>query len=117
MVALRIKPTTHGVSTNYLLSDDLVLFIVRFGLRLTASRWGMSERTLRRLFEALGTNPRAIVRVVRRRETQRLLATGLPFPDIARHVGFTSEKIFCRWVRREFGTTPTTLRRTSRRPA
>jgi AraC-like DNA-binding protein len=110
------KPTEHGVSPDYLLSDEFILFIVRFGLRLTASRWGMSERTLRRLFHGLGTTPRAIVRDVRRREVLRLLATDQPLPDIARYVGFASEKIFCRWVQLQFADTPTALRRSLRRP-
>lgn len=111
------RPRTQGLSADFLLSDEFVLFIVRFGLRLTAHRCGMSERTLRRFFEALGTNPRRIVRGVRRREAERLLATGQSLPDIARHLGFSSEKTFSRWVHEELGSTPTTFRRTSRRPA
>ncbi|MFI5179786.1 MAG: helix-turn-helix domain-containing protein [Thermoanaerobaculia bacterium] len=105
------KPTEHGVSPDYLLSDEFVLFIVRFGLRLTASHWGMSERTLRRLFHGLGTTSRAIVRDVRRREALRLLATDQPFPVVAGYLGFSSEKIFSRWVHQHFGETPTALRR------
>jgi AraC-like DNA-binding protein len=111
------RPKTPGLPADYLLSDEFALLIVRFGLRLTAHRWGMSERTLRRFFESLGTNPRRIVRDVRHREAERLLATGQPLPDIARHLGFSSEKTFSRWVHEEFGSTPTTFRRTSRRPA
>jgi len=110
-------PVEQRLSRDYLLSDDFVLFIVRFGLRLTASRWGMSERTLRRLFHGLGTTPRSIVRDVRLREAQRLLATEKPFPDVARHLGFTTEKIFSRWIHDHLGETPTALRRTLRRPA
>ncbi len=113
----KARPTERDISPEYLLSDDFVLFIVRFGLRLTASRWGMSERTLRRLFEAVGTNPRAITRDVRCREAVRLLATDRSFPDIAAHLGFTTEKIFSRWVHLHLGDTPTALRRSLRRPA
>lgn len=79
------RPLAQDLSRDYLLSDEFILFIVRFGLRLTASRWGMSERTLRRLFHALGTTPRTIICDVRRREAQRLLATDQPFPDGVGH--------------------------------
>jgi AraC-like DNA-binding protein len=57
------------------------------------------------------------MRDVRRRETARLLASGRPLPDIARHLGFSSEKTFSRWVHLEFGQAPTALRRASLRPA
>ncbi len=109
--------SARDLSPDDLLGDDLVLFIVRFGLRLTASRWGMSERTLRRLFAALGTSPRERIHDVRRREAQRLLATGQPFSDIARHLGFSTEKTFSRWVHEEFGSPPTAVRRSLRRPS
>lgn len=115
--SLETRPAPQDLSQDYLLSDDFVLFIVRFGLRLTASRWGMSERTLRRLFHGLGTTPRTIVRDVRRREALRLLATEQPLPDVARHLGFSTEKVFSRWTHELFGETPTALRRTLRRPA
>lgn len=107
----------QGYSPEYLLSDELILFIVRFGLRLTASRWGMSERTLRRIFAALGTSPRELIHDVRRREARRLLATSLPLSDVARHLGFSTEKTFSRWVHEEFGRPPTAVRRAFRRPA
>ena len=90
----RSKAIVQRLLPDYLLSDDLVLFIVRFGLRLTASRWGMSERTLRRIFDRLGTTPRELVHGVRRREAERLLRTDQPLPDVARHLGFSTEKTF-----------------------
>lgn len=95
------SPVEQRLSRDDLLSDDFVLFIVRFGLRLTASRWGTSERTLRRLFHSMDTTPRTIVRDVRLREARRLLATEQPLPDVARHLG----------------ESPTVLRRALRRPA
>jgi AraC-like DNA-binding protein len=113
----RGEAKVQGFSPDYLLSDELILFIVRFGLRLTASRWGMSERTLRRMFAALGTSPRGLIHDVRRREAGRLLATDQPFADVARHLGFSTEKTFSRWVHQEFGSPPTAVRRSFRRPA
>ncbi|MFI5179840.1 MAG: helix-turn-helix domain-containing protein [Thermoanaerobaculia bacterium] len=113
----RGEAKVRDLSPSYLLSDELVLFIVRFGLRLTASRWGMSERTLRRLYAALGTSPHDLIHDVRRREAGRLLATNQPLPDVARHLGFSTEKTFSRWVHEEFGSPPTAVRRSFRRPA
>jgi AraC-like DNA-binding protein len=113
----RGEGNVQDLSPDYLLGDELVLFIVRFGLRLTASRWGMSERTLRRIFHALGTSPRELIHGVRRREAERLLATDQPLPDVARHLGFSTEKTFSRWVHEEFGSPPTAVRRAFRRPA
>ncbi len=113
----RVEANVQGLSQGNLLSDELILFIVRFGLRLTASRWGMSERTLRRIFNALGTSPRELIHDVRRREAERLLRTNQPLSDVARHLGFSTEKTFSRWVHEEFGSPPTAVRRAFRRPA
>lgn len=100
-----------GVSPDYLTSDELILFIVRFGLRLTASRWGMSERTLRRLYEALGTSSRVTVRDFRRLEDLPPLAAAQTPAALAGHLGFRPERIFSRRLHLQVAHAPTVDRR------
>jgi AraC-like DNA-binding protein len=94
-----------------LLDEETVLFVLHFGIRLTAGRWGVSERTLRRQFERRGVRLCDLLQERRRDLTRRLLAGDLPVGTIALRLGFSSSQTFARYLRREFGTTARELRR------
>ncbi len=94
-----------------LLSDEMALFIMRFGGHLAADSRGVSTRTLRRQFERLGITLSEHMTRKRRVLALSLLADGTPIREIARRLGFASAQTFARFVHREFGTTATVLRR------
>ncbi len=94
-----------------LLSEEMALFLVRFGPRLAASGHGISERTLRRRFQRRGLCLLDYVKQNRRRLTESLLLTDLPLTTVCRRLGFGSNQAFAHFMRREFGTTAKALRR------
>jgi AraC-like DNA-binding protein len=94
-----------------LLSEEMAIFLVRFGPRLAASRRGISERTLRRRFERRGLRLADHVKESRRRLAERLLVTDLPVTTVSDRLGFGSPQTFARFMRREFGETATAARR------
>ncbi|WP_017601429.1 helix-turn-helix domain-containing protein [Nocardiopsis lucentensis] len=64
---------------------------------------------------ATGRTPGALLRDARTLEAKRLLAgTGLTVAAVARAVGFTDPAYFCRFFRRETGTSPGRFRRRCR---
>ena len=108
-----IKGTSPHLSSAEefaLLSEEMAIFLVRFGPRLAASRHGISERTLRRRFERRGLRLADHLKVSRRRLTERLLLTDLPVTTVSDRLGFGSTQTFARFMRREFGETATALR-------
>lgn len=88
--------------------DDALLLL---GVRATAERLGVSERTLRRRYARAGTRLHDRIDELRRERTLELLRGGLPVSVIALRLGFASSQTFARWVRRAFGATATGLRR------
>ncbi len=94
-----------------LLDEETVLFLLRFGIRLGAGIFGVSERTLRRRFEEQGLRLKDLLCERRRREALRLLAGSLPLKTIALLLGFASTQTLARYLRREFGVTATDLRK------
>ena len=99
------------------LDEETVLFILRFGIRLTAGKWGISERTLRRQYERKGLRLCDLLQERRRDLTLRLLAGELPVGAVALRLGFSSSQTFARYLRREFGATARQLRRRFRTAA
>jgi AraC family transcriptional regulator of adaptative response / DNA-3-methyladenine glycosylase II len=82
------------------------------GVEELASRLGMGERHLRRLFvEQLGAPPRAIVSTRRAHFARKLLEeTRLPVGVVARSAGYRSLRRFNAAIRDAFGRSPRELR-------
>lgn len=94
-----------------LLDEETALFLLRFGIRLGVGLFGVSERTLRRRFERRGVRLSDLLAKRRRREALRLLSEEIPLKAIAPHLGFSSTQTLARYLRREFGSTATLLRK------
>jgi len=107
----RTSPLPSSADEFALLSEEMAIFLVRFGPRLAASRHGISERTLRRRFERRGLRLADHMKESRRRLAERLLATDLPLTTVSDRLGFGSPQTFARFMRREFGETASSLRR------
>jgi AraC-like DNA-binding protein len=105
------NPLPGSADEFSLLSEELAIFLVRFGPRLAASRRGISERTLRRRFERRGLRLADHVKSSRRLLAERLLATDLPLTTVSDRLGFSSLQTFARFMRREFGATASQVRR------
>jgi len=93
-----------------LLDEETVLFLLRFGVRLGAGRFGLSERTFRRRFQSRGLRLADLLADRRRALTFRLLSGALPVTTVALRLGFSSAQTFARYFWREFGATATELR-------
>ena len=91
-------------------SGETDLLLVQLGVRATARRLGVSERTLRRRFERHGIRLCDYLAARRREMTLGLLAGDSPVAAVADRLGFSSSQTFARYVRRGFGTTATGLR-------
>jgi AraC-like DNA-binding protein len=93
------------------LSEDELVFILRYGLGNFAHGRGISERTLRRRLVRSG--PRLVDRLETTRRTlaTELLATDISIHDLARRLGFASAQTFGRYFKREFGETATNMRK------
>ncbi|MBZ0130491.1 MAG: GlxA family transcriptional regulator [Rhodobacteraceae bacterium] len=78
---------------------------------------GLSRRGLELLFQKeLGRSPGAFFLGLRLQEARRMvLDTALPAQEIALRTGFTSQSVFARAFRREFGMSASDLRRLHRR--
>ena len=89
----------------------------RDGVVGLAARVGYSERQLRRvLVDEVGAGPLALARAHRAQTARTLIERSeLPFSDVASAAGFGSVRQFNDAVRELFATTPTELRRRSRR--
>lgn len=93
-----------------LLDEKDELRLLRFGVRKVAEHLGVSERTLRRRYERQGIRLRDHLRLRRRELAVDLLGGDLPVRTLSSRLGFSSPQTFARFVRREFGDTPTGLR-------
>jgi AraC-like DNA-binding protein len=103
------KPTPGLVE---LLRDPrLAGLLSRDGFVALAHDLGMSERTLRRRLKEAGLSPRDLLSSWRRKELRRLLLDDVSLARIREELGFTTPGSLCHFVRREFRTTPTALRR------
>ena len=80
-----------------------------------ASRLGVTDRHLRRLFARhLGATPAAVLRTRRLHLARQLLETStLPMLEVAESAGFRSLRRFNEAVQRGFGRTPSALRKVS----
>ena len=96
---------------SHLLGDETLVILVRKGLVAAAERKFMSPRTLRRRIREAGTTVSEIVRTTRRSLSLSLLRRGVRMSRISALLGYKSGRCFSRFVRREFGETPTELRR------
>jgi AraC-like DNA-binding protein len=107
----RTSPLPSDAGEFALLSEEMAIFLVRFGPRLAASRHGISERTLRRRFERRGLRLADHMKESRLRLAERLLLTDLPLTTVSDRLGFGSPQTFARFMRREFGETASSVRR------
>jgi AraC family transcriptional regulator of adaptative response / DNA-3-methyladenine glycosylase II len=82
-------------------------------LEALASRLGLGERQLRRLFaQHLGASPLDVARARRVHFARNLIdQTELPFAEVAHAAGFQSVRQFNHALKATFGETPTALRR------
>ncbi len=105
------SPLPSSAEEFALLSEEMAMFLVRFGPHLAASRNGISERTLRRRFERRGLRLAVHLKESRRKFAERLLLTDLPITTVSDRLGFSSPQTFARFMRREYGATATAVRR------
>ncbi|MBY8850498.1 helix-turn-helix domain-containing protein [Saccharothrix sp. MB29] len=84
-----------------------------WSVRAPADRIGVTPGHLTEVVKAAtGRTPSQLVREARTREAQRLLArTDLSVRQVAGRVGFADPAYFCRFFRREAGTSPGEFRR------
>ena len=92
-----------AISDAGLLAEDDALALVAHGLREVALRKAVSERTIRRRFDAAGTPVHVVVHRVRIEVTRSALVADVPTTVIARWLGFTNPEAYRRFVRRETG--------------
>ena len=107
-------PVVRQSSVLDLEDEEIVLLLLRGGVRLAARRQGISERTLRRYFQQQGVSLRDCLQRRRRELTVRLLDGHTSVATVATYLGFSSSQTFARYLRREFGTTATCIRRSVR---
>ena len=91
------------ISDAGLLAEEDALALVAHGLREVALRTAVSERTIRRRFDAAGKPVHTVVHRVRIKATRCALAASVPTNVIARWLGFTNTEAYRRFVRREMG--------------
>jgi AraC-like DNA-binding protein len=92
-------------------SDDSLDMLFAAGPKALARRRRVSMRTLRRQFVRAGTTISSYLRVARRESVIELLRRAdLSLGEVARRLGFSSSMVLVRFVRREFGATPGSLR-------
>ena len=89
------------------------------GMTGLAQRLGVSDRHLRRVFEAqLGVSPLQYLQTRRLLCAKQLLSdTTLPVPEVARLSGFGSQRRFHAVFSSHYGLNPSSLRRHARAPA
>jgi len=99
-----LRGVVRAVSSDAgLLAEDDALALVAHGLREVALRKAVSERTIRRRFDAAGTPVHVVVHRVRIGVTRSALVASVPTTVIARWLGFTNPEAYRRFVRREMG--------------
>lgn len=85
------------------LDEGEALVLIAHGLAAAARQSGVSDRTVRRRFEAAGTSVSRVVRQTRVEATIRACGAAVPTTVIARWLGFTNPDAYRRFVRRELG--------------
>ncbi len=121
---LRCRPETspdiaawHGTSSTVSRAMALIASgaLDEAGVDALATRLGMGERQLRRLFQKhLGASPHAVAMTRRLLFAKQLLTdTALPMADVAMASGFGSLRRFNDAVRTLYGRPPRSLRRTT----
>lgn len=100
----RFKRSRSGDLTDEDL-DVLAERLLAHGVRAVAAAEGLAARTLLRRLAASGTGARSLVQRLRRERALRLLATSMPFAEVARAIGLSGTISLTRFCRREFGTT------------
>jgi len=108
----RGRPRTPTPSLIELLRDPrLGGLLSRDGFVGLAHDLGMSERTLRRRLQEAGLSPRDLLNAWRRKELRRLLLDDVSLARIREGLGFMTPGSLSHFARREFGMSPTSLRR------
>lgn len=104
-------------SDEYSLVDavrHLVVAMLRDGLltrEAVSSQLGLSERSLHRHLQGLGSSYRDILDAVRMElACGRLLEAGTSVNEISRLLGFSTHQAFLRWFRQQTGVTPAVYR-------
>jgi AraC-like DNA-binding protein len=110
-----IRRSGKEATGREVIGDETLVFLLRGGLSAAAHRKSMSMRTLRRRVSECGTTVTEIVRQARRALAIRLLRQEGQMTDIASSLGYESGRCFLRFIRREFGVSPTELREEVRR--
>ena len=90
-------------------SESVVARLLAGGCKGLARHSGVSVRTLRRRFRESGSTLREITLAKRAAVVLNLMQAGLPLTRIAGRVGLSGPPALARFVRREFGTTPSGL--------
>jgi AraC-like DNA-binding protein len=92
-------------------NEKFLLLISTRGLSGAARTIGTSERTIQRAAAYLGTNIRALVAESHRKAAEDLFREGRAVSAVAESLGYTRAISFSRFISREFGMTPSMLRR------
>lgn len=77
----------------------------------TARRLGVTPRSLQRRLRDEGTSYRELVDTIRHQRALDLIQRGMPFGDIAEHLGFSEARAFRRAFRRWTGLVPSAIPR------
>jgi len=105
------------VVTEGVLDEVEALVLVAHGLAAVARRSGVSDRTIRRRFEAAGTSVSRVVYRARVETAVRACGIAVPTTVVARWLGFTSPAAYRRFVRRELRVSIKELKRRVRESA
>lgn len=105
------------VVTEGVLDEAEALVLVAHGLAAAARMSGVSDRTIRRRFEAAGTSVSRVVYRTRVEMAVRACGITVPTTVVARWLGFTSPAAYRRFVRRELGVSIKELKRRVRESA
>lgn len=105
----RFKRSPSGDLTDENL-DVLAERLLVHGANAVAAVEGLATRTLLRRLAEGGTSVRSLVLRVRRERALRLLATSMPYAEVAWAIGLSGPISLARFCRREFGTTAGRLR-------
>lgn len=89
------------VVTAGVLDEGEALVLIAHGLAAAARKSGVSDRTLRRRFEAAGTSVSRVVYRTRVEATVRACDAAVPTTVVARWLGFASTDAYRRFVKRE----------------
>lgn len=106
---------TPAVQGDPGLTPEELMELVLHGGRGLIESTGVLGRTRRRMLAHYGTSLHDVKRSARRRLAVSLLSSPLPLKEIATKLGYSSTQTLSRFIRQEFGTTPTGLRKALQR--